>query len=779
VRFPEFPKRKNTRRPRSGPVLEERFRKEKTLALEKMKRTAEQPQNVRRPPSAPTLEAHFREEKMLALRKMKRAIEEPRARQSSPTSENRYRAILDSIEEPYYEADLSGNFTFVSRAFCRLLGYSEHELNGRNVRELQKSEAAASMFRAFSDVYRTGIPTKGFDWEMVCKGGAEMLVEGSAHPIKNVHGRAIGFHGILRDVTARRSAERALRENEERFRSLTHLSSDWYWEQDSEFRFIRFEGPRKADFGSYLGKTTREIGMEVESGESHFARLRGARPYRDVVMYYVLFGEKRYLSMSGEPIFDHGHFIGYRGVARDITGRKRADERVQYLATHDELTGLPNRTMFSQILSRAIKKGQAEKGTFAVLFVDLDRFKIINDSLGHAPGDVLLSAIGSRLNQSLRVGDAVGRLGGDEFVLLLQDVDGREQVSMIAREILSSIIKPVILLGQECRVTASIGIAMYPDDGQDEQSLTKNADVAMYRAKEEGKNNFRFYSRDIMGQSIERLMLESSLRNALERNEFFLHYQPKKSLSTGDITGVEALLRWKHPELGVVAPQSFIPLAEDTGLIVPIGQWLMKTVCSQNMAWQHQGLPALNIAVNLSASQFSDDGLLQCIDEALAESGLPAERLEIEITESMVMKNAEGAVKLLNDIRQRGVRLAIDDFGTGYSSMALIKRFPIHTLKIDRSFVREIPKNPEDNAIAEAIIGMAKALGLSVVAEGVETTEQEDFLRARACDEMQGFLFSKPLAPEAFAVMMREHVLGQLRTVAARNSQGQGTASAA
>ena len=736
--------------------------------------------NGRRSPAAPALAEHFRREKTLALQKMKRAADQERAEKSQPDDETHYRAILDSIEEPYYEVDLAGNFVLVSGAFCRLLGYTEQELVGRNMREFQGPEVTASIFRAFSDVYRTGVATKGYDWEMVRKDGDEILVEGSAHLIKNDLGRSVGFHGILRDVTARRLAERALRESEARFRSLTQLSSDWYWEQDSEFRFIRFEGPRKTDFGSYLGKTTREIGFEVEGGgDSYYALLRSARPYRDVVMSYALFGEKRYLSVSGEPIFNRDRFSGYRGVARDITERKRFDERVHYLATHDELTGLPNRTMFSQILNLAIKKAQATKGTFAVLFIDLDRFKIINDSLGHTPGDVLLSAIGARLAQSLRVGDAVGRLGGDEFVLLLQDVNSREHVSAIARDILSSIIKPVILLGQECRVTASIGVAMYPNDGQDEQSLTKNADVAMYRAKEEGKNNFRFYSRDIMGQSIERLMLESSLRNALERNEFFLHYQPKKSLATGDITGVEALLRWNHPELGVVSPQSFIPLAEDTGLIVPIGKWLMKAACAQNMAWQRQGLPAVCMAVNLSACQFGDEELLQNIDEALVESGLPPELLELEITESMVMKNAEGAVKLLIAIKQRGVRLAIDDFGTGYSSMALIKRFPIDTLKIDRSFVREIPQNPEDNAIAEAIIGMAKALGLTVVAEGVETAEQESFLRTRACDEMQGYLFSKALAPPALATMMREHVIGQLRALASRHAQGRRAASAA
>jgi diguanylate cyclase (GGDEF)-like protein/PAS domain S-box-containing protein len=708
-----------------------------------------------------------------ALANIEHEVEGQSGQQALCQSEEKYRAILASIEEPYYEVDLKGSLVLFNAAFCRLLGYSEQELLRMNNRKYQTPEVAARVYQTFNHVYRTGVPTMGYDWEMLRKDGSKVLVEGSVHLIKDERGQPVGFRGMLRDVTARRQAEQALRESEERFRSLTELSSDWYWEQDREFRFIRYEGREKVNFENHLGKTIEEIGFNVEGGwEAHRALQQARKPYRDLVMSCMLDGELRYVSVSGESMFDHdGRFTGYRGVSRDITERKRAEQRIQYLATHDELTGIPNRAKFSRMLNLAIESARRNDGKFAVLFIDLDRFKIINDSLGHAPGDALLKETAARLSQVLRSSDVVARLGGDEFVVLVEELNGIEQVKTVAREILSAIVKPVNLMGQECRVTASIGISMYPADGQDEQSLMKNADVAMYCAKDEGKNNFRFYSRDIIGQSIERLMLETSLRHALERNEFFLHYQPKKDLATGQITGVEALLRWDHPELGLVLPAQFIPLAEDTGLIVPIGKWVLETACAQNMAWQRQGLLPMCMAVNLSTRQFADENLLKDIAVALQESGLAPEFLELEITESMVMPNAEQAIKLLAAIKQMGVRLAIDDFGTGYSSMALMKRFPIDTLKIDRSFIREISLNAEDNAIAEAIIGMGKALGLTIVAEGVETPEQETFLRDHGCDEIQGYYFSKPVSPDEFAELLRQHMISQLKSLGSQRSQ--------
>jgi diguanylate cyclase (GGDEF)-like protein len=435
--------------------------------------------------------------------------------------------------------------------------------------------------------------------------------------------------------------------------------------------------------------------------------------------------------------------------------KTKADERIEYLASHDSLTKLPNRDMFNELLRHAIEGASRHQRSLALLFIDLDRFKVINDSLGHDAGDMLLLEVANRLRSVLRASDVVARLGGDEFVVLLEETAERNDVERIAGLLLSALGRPTQLSGHECHATASIGIAMYPSDGLDAQTLTKNADMAMYLAKEDGKNAFRFFSKEIKAQSIERLTLESALRRALECEQFSLHYQPKIDMTSGQITGVEALLRWAHPELGLVSPAQFIPLAEETGLIVPIGRWVLKEACAQNMAWQRHGLRPVTIAVNLSPRQFADGQLLHDVDEALLASGMSPVLLQLEVTESMVMRNVPRAIRVLDAIQSRGIRLAIDDFGTGYSSMSLMKQFPIDTIKIDRSFVRDLADDSEDQAIAQAIISMGKALGMTVVAEGVETVEQREFLRAHACDEMQGYLFSKPLPPRELAELLR------------------------
>ena len=433
----------------------------------------------------------------------------------------------------------------------------------------------------------------------------------------------------------------------------------------------------------------------------------------------------------------------------------RADQRIEYLASHDSLTGLPNRDMFNRLLHAAMETARPRQLQFALLFIDLDRFKIINDSLGHEAGDALLMEIAIRLRRNLRPNDIVARLGGDEFVVILDHTANCGDIATIARTLLAAVGEPVRLNGHECHTTASIGVAMFPEDGSDVHTLTKSADMAMYLAKEDGKNNFRFFTKAVKMPSIERLTLENCLRHALARNEFSLHYQPKVDLATGQITGVEALLRWTHPEYGMLPPGQFIPLAEETGLIVPIGRWALLEACAQNMAWQRRGLRPVSMAVNLSPRQFIDGNLLEDIDEALAASGMSAVLLQVEVTESMMMRNVARAIKVLHEIQSRGIRIAIDDFGTGYSSMSLMKQFPIDTIKIDRSFVRDLPDDTEDRAIAQAIINMGRALGMTIVAEGVETVEQQTFLRAHGCDEMQGFLFSRPLAPQQMAELLR------------------------
>src|SRR6266496_555996 len=530
----------------------------------------------------------------------------------------------------------------------------------------------------------------------------------------------------------RKQAEEVLRESEERFRSLTQLSSDMYWEQDEQFRFTSMSGTgsQRVNLKTFptIGKKRWEqnyTNMTADAWAEHIALLEAHKPFRDMELCRPdESGKKVWISIAGEPVFDSsGAFKGYRGVGKDISERKQDEERIQFLANHDALTTLPNRTMFSEVLNIAIQNARRYSRNFAVLFIDLDRFKNINDTLGHEAGDRLLQEMGARLTQTVRASDVVARLGGDEFVVLVQEVSEARQA-----------------------------------EAQDEHALMKNADIAMYRAKEDGKNNYKFYSEEMNVHSFERLALETSLRRGLERSEFVLHYQAKLDLRTERITGVEALVRWQHPEMGLVPPAQFIPLAEETGLIVPIGKWVLNTACAQNVAWLREGLPPLHMAVNLSARQFTDEDLVKDIAAALESTGLRPALLELELTESMVIQNTERAGRVLAEIKKMGVRLAIDDFGVGYSSLTHLKRFPIDTLKVDRSFIRDLPQDLEDKAITEAIIAMGKSLNLTVVAEGVETLEQQTFLHDHACDEMQGYFFSKPIPSGEFVELLRKRI---------------------
>ncbi|HJR69037.1 MAG TPA: EAL domain-containing protein, partial [Gammaproteobacteria bacterium] len=475
---------------------------------------------------------------------------------------------------------------------------------------------------------------------------------------------------------------------------------------------------------------------------------------------------KRYIRKDGTPIWVNLTIAARRGpggkrlhdvsIVEDITVRKTAEDKVQYLATHDELTGLPNRTLFGELLQQAIDAAKRHDRKCAVLFVDLDRFKIVNDSLGHEAGDLLLKEVAGRLRRCIRGSDVVGRLGGDEFVVLLNQLQDIQAAAETAKRVLASLHAPITIMGHECRVTGSIGIASYPNDARDAAMLLKHADMAMYLAKEEGKNNFQFYSADMTPMSVEHLELEVRLANALQRGEFSLQYQPRVDIATGEIRGVEALLRWWNPDLGTMSPAQFIPLAEDTGLIVPIGKWVLRTACEQNVAWQKRGLPSVVMSVNLSPRQFKDAALLSDIAEILTETGMAPELLELEITESMIMQHVDIAAEKAGEMKQLGIRLAIDDFGTGYSSLSQLKRFPIDTLKIDRAFVRDIPQSEDDTAITKAVVSLGKALGVRVVAEGVETAAQHQFLRDNGCDEMQGFFFSKPCHPDALAEFLKK-----------------------
>ncbi len=444
----------------------------------------------------------------------------------------------------------------------------------------------------------------------------------------------------------------------------------------------------------------------------------------------------------------------YAGIMRDITERKRAEDRIRHLAHYDELTGLPNRALFSQLLEQALSESKFSKKQVAVLFIDLDRFKLINDSLSHESGDTVLQQVARRLTDALPRRDTIARFGGDEFVVLMRDCKIPADAAETAQKLLTAVAQPLQVEGQEYHLTASIGISAFPGDGENAQTILKHSDIAMYRAKEHGKNNFQFYSAQMNLHSFERLVLERFLRHALEQDEFEVYYQPKIDLVTGCVTGMEALLRWMHPSMGMISPNKFIPLAEETGLIVPIGAWVLRAACAQNQAWHAEGLPPLRVAVNLSARQFAQNDLHATLVAALAETGLSPDLLELEITESVTMDNPDHAAMLLKQLKVLGIRLAIDDFGTGYSSLSYLKRFPIDNVKIDRSFIKDIPNDEDDVAITQAVIAMAHSLRLKVIAEGVESEDHVAFLRAHGCDEAQGYLFGAPMPAAEFRELL-------------------------
>ena len=445
-------------------------------------------------------------------------------------------------------------------------------------------------------------------------------------------------------------------------------------------------------------------------------------------------------------------------ILRDITERQATQDRMAYLANYDSLTGLPNRALFRDRLAEAMKRARRSGRQMGLMFLDLDRFKDVNDSLGHAAGDLLLQHVSRTLTRCLRDADSVARvdasdtseaytlarLGGDEFTIIVEQLDGPEDASLIARRILDALIEPFKVDGQEVFISTSIGISLYPLDDSDLDGLIRHTDMAMYRSKARGRSTYSFYSMDMSADVEARLSLEADLRHALERNEFTLHYQPKANLQTGRVTGVEALIRWNRPGEGMVSPDRFITMLEDTGLILPVGAWVIQTACKEIASWERRGLAPLSLAVNLSARQFRHQHLIDLIRDTLLEQGLAPHRLELELTESQLMEDNDVSRALLSSLKSLGVKVAIDDFGTGHSSLSYLKRFSIDTLKIDRSFVREITTSEEDLAIAAAVVALGQSLNLKVVAEGVETLQQADCLRALGCDEIQGYLLSRP-----------------------------------
>lgn len=432
-----------------------------------------------------------------------------------------------------------------------------------------------------------------------------------------------------------------------------------------------------------------------------------------------------------------------------------AKGQLNHLAYHDVLTDLPNRTLLLDRLNQGIELARRQNRQMAIMFLDLDRFKHINDSLGHSIGDHLLRSVAKRLLECVRQSDTVSRQGGDEFVLLLPVIDHAGDAAIAAQKILAAFALPHRISWHDLHISTSIGISIYPNDGEDAETLIKSADTAMYYAKENGRNSFKFFEHSMNVRAVQRQSLESSLRRALERKEFMLYYQPKINLKTGAITAVEALVRWRHPERGLLLPVQFVPIAEDCGLILPLGRWVLREACAQAQAWRATGLPAITIAVNTSALEFRAKDFLAFVQTTLSETGLPAECLELELTESILMEDAETTHGLLQALSEVGVKLAIDDFGTGYSSLSYLRQFPIDTLKIDRSFVTQIDNQVDESAIVSAVISMGKSLKLRVIAEGVETSEQYAFLLAQQCDEGQGYYFCRPILPYALGALLQ------------------------
>jgi len=488
-------------------------------------------------------------------------------------------------------------------------------------------------------------------------------------------------------------------------------------------------------------RESMRLGLEVET----------------VVRNYRKDGSLFWNELSVAPVRDAaGRLTNFVGIVDDVTEHKRYEEQLEHQANFDPLTDLANRNLLADRLQQSLVYADRSQRLVAVLLLDLDRFKIVNESLGHGQGDLLLQRVAERLTECVRAADTVARLGGDEFVIALAEVAEVGDVGLVVKNFQNALARPFTIAGRELYVTASIGISLYPTDGQDGESLLRHADIAMYRAKEEGRNTFRFFSPEMNLRIMETLDLEADLRRALERDEFVLHYQPKVDLASGRITSCEALVRWQHPEKGMIPPGAFIPLAEETGLIVPLGDWVLHTACAQNRQWQQEGLPPISVATNLSARQFRETDLVETVQRTLRETGLEPQYLSLEVTESLIMKDPARAATTMRRFKELGIELSLDDFGTGYSSLNYLRSFPVDCLKIDRSFITDVTTDPSAAAVATSIVAIAHSLGLHAVAEGVETQEQLDFLRHCGCDSLQGYYFSRPVPPEAFASLLTE-----------------------
>jgi diguanylate cyclase (GGDEF)-like protein/PAS domain S-box-containing protein len=578
-------------------------------------------------------------------------------------------------------------------------------------------------------------------------------------PLVDSEGNHRGRIWYFRDITERKLSESAILRAQEKYRAIFEDSVVGIFQVTPEGRPINvnraFAQLHGYDSARELIAEVQNLAEQLFVEPGQMVELAKLAAKDDVVrgvevQVYRRDHKKKWVLMNLRAVHDCFNDIAhYDGTVEDITDRKAAEERVQFLAYYDALTGLPNRAFLKDRLEDAVARARESNEQVALLHLDLDRFKIINDSLGHTLGDLLLKEVAERLKGCTREHDTLARVGGDGFMILLASVDDAKEVAIVAEHIVQSMAEDFPIQGYSLSATCSIGVSMFPEHGTDCEDLLKNADAAMYCAKELGRNGFRFFTDDLNIKAMERLTLENGLRLALERDEFFLVYQPQMNIASGEITGLEALIRWQHPQLGLVPPDKFIGAAESSGLILAIGEWVLRTACSQARRWQDDGILAVPVAVNVSAVQFRQAGFCELIKRVLAETLLPPKFLELELTESLLLSNADLMLFVLQELKEMGVKLAIDDFGTGYSSLSYLKKFRVNKLKIDRSFIRDIATDSDDAAITTAIISMAKSLNLTVIAEGVENEAQMSFLRAHKCDEIQGYYFMKPVTADS------------------------------
>jgi len=674
--------------------------------------------------------------------------------------------IIEQIHDSVVSTDLEGYVTSWNKGAERLFGYTEAEALGRHISFVYPKEEHAFLENGvIAPLKRLG--QHKTEVRMRRKSGEDFHAELLLSMLRDANGEPVGMIGYSLDITAEKTAREALRENNEILERIFDSTQYCVAYLDRGFNFIRVNRayahacahppdyfPGKNHFALYPHAEHEAIFRRVvETGEA-FSILAKPFEFPDHPEWGVT-----YWDWTLHPLKDaDGRVEALLFVLLDVTQRKRAEEQLNYLAYYDALTGLPNRARLLERLQQAMLDAGRVNRLVAVMFLDLDRFKYINDTLGHAAGDGLLKAVAERLKTCVRPGDIVARLGGDEFTVALASVAHVDDVARVARKIVDSFAQPFRVGDHALFTTTSVGITLYPFDEQDAEGLLKNADAAMYLAKERGRNNFQFFTAELNVRAERRLRIETALRTALERNELSLHYQPQVDTKTGRITGMEALLRWTHPELGNVSPVEFIPVAEETGLILPIGEWVLRSACRQTKAWHATdfSFSKMQVAVNISGKQLRQRDFPDLVQAILEESGLEARYLDLELTESLLMEDIEGTADAMHTLHDLGVSFSVDDFGTGYSSLAYLKRFPIDILKIDRSFVRDIATDPNDVAIVKTIIAMAHTLGMKVVAEGVETREQLEFLRAQACDGSQGYYCSAPLPAGEFSELLAD-----------------------